>query len=200
MSRRRVSRRRARCLGLTNDTTYNFTVRAINEVGESDPSGASIDARPDVKPEQPEAPTAVRGDQKLDVSWEAPVNKGSAIETYVLQISPPAPDGTGQQEIAGGTTSFTWDGLANGTEYRFSVQAVNRADEPSEFSPESRGTIPAGKPTEPTNVTASATQLGGSTQSGDRLLGKVERQRRRHRALHGDGHARTERLSTVSRH
>ncbi|MGO3879674.1 MAG: Ig-like domain-containing protein, partial [Agrococcus casei] len=56
--------------GLTNDTTYNFTVRAINEVGESDPSGASIDARPDVKPEQPEAPTAVRGDQKLDVSWE----------------------------------------------------------------------------------------------------------------------------------
>ena len=143
--------------GLTNDTTYNFTVRAINEVGESDPSGASIDARPDVKPEQPEAPTAVRGDQKLDVSWEAPVNKGSAIETYVLQISPPAPDGTGQQEIAGGTTSFTWDGLANGTEYRFSVQAVNRADEPSEFSPESRGTIPAGKPTEPTNVSASAT-------------------------------------------
>lgn len=147
--------------GLTNDTVYNFAVVAVNNVGESEPSPQSIDARPDVRPEQPNPPTAQRGDQELLVSWEAPENRGSAIEHYILEISPPAPDGTTQREV--NSTNLTWDGLNNGTEYTFRVQAVNQADEPSEFSRESRGQIPAGPPSAPGEVIASANQLGGAT-------------------------------------
>ncbi|WP_293698196.1 fibronectin type III domain-containing protein, partial [uncultured Agrococcus sp.] len=147
--------------GLTNDTVYNFEVVAVNEVGESNPSPPSIDARPDVRPEQPSAPSAERGDRELDVSWEQPENRGSRIEFYILQISPGAPDGTTQVEVE--STNFTWTGLHNGTEYRFSVQAHNNADEPSEWSRESAGEIPAGPPTAPTNVSATPQQLGGST-------------------------------------
>ena len=147
---------------LTNDTVYNFEIVAINDVGESDPSPASIDARPDVRPEAPAAPQAARGDQELRVTWERPENRGSAIEFYLLDISPAAPDGTVQQRVEG--TSFTWPNLKNGTEYQFRVQAHNRADEPSDFSTYSAGTIPAGKPGEAQNVTASSTMGPSRTQ------------------------------------
>ncbi|HWJ83823.1 MAG TPA: Ig-like domain-containing protein, partial [Cellulomonas sp.] len=39
--------------GLTNDTEYTFTVAAQNEVGWSDPSPASLPARPDAVPDAP---------------------------------------------------------------------------------------------------------------------------------------------------
>src|SRR5699024_1609858 len=68
--------------GLQNDTEYSFQVVAHNDVGDSDPSAASPTARPDVRPEAPSAPSVERGDTRLTASWEAPVNRGSAIEKY----------------------------------------------------------------------------------------------------------------------
>ncbi len=138
--------------GLTNNVTYTFQVIAQNEVGDSDPSPASNEARPDVRPEQPAPPKADRGDTQVALTWEPPVNRGSPIQHYVIEISPPAPGGVVQQQAAG--TSFTWTGLTNGTAYTFRIQAVNLADEPSDFSGYSREAIPAGPPTQVQGVSA----------------------------------------------
>lgn len=147
--------------GLTNDTVYNFEVTAINEVGESDPSAASIDVRPDVRPERPAAPRAERGDGELSISWETPENRGSAIEYYILEISGPLGQGQPTQvEVEG--TSYTWAGLTNGASYEFRVQAHNRADEPSEFSAFSRAVVPAGPPTAPTAGEATLQTVGSA--------------------------------------
>ncbi|MGC5077336.1 Ig-like domain-containing protein [Agrococcus sp. DT81.2] len=138
--------------GLVNNTTYVFQVIAQNEVGDSDPSAPSNQARPDVRPEQPAPPAVTRGDTQVMLSWQPPVNRGSPIQGYVVEISPPAPGGVVQQQAAG--TSHTWTGLLNGTAYTFRIQAVNLADEPSEFSAYSQSVTPAGPPTQVQGVSA----------------------------------------------
>ncbi|WP_143103002.1 Ig-like domain-containing protein [Agrococcus baldri] len=130
--------------GLTNNVTYTFQVIAQNEVGDSDPSAASREARPDVRPEQPAPPQAERGDMQVALTWVAPTNNGSPIQYYNVEISPPAPNGAVSQQVQG--LNYTWTGLTNGTAYTFRVQAVNLAVEPSDFSAYSREAVPAGRP------------------------------------------------------
>lgn len=140
--------------GLVNDQTYQFTVLATNEVGDSDPSPASADARPDVRPDPPAAPRAERGDQQLTVTWAAPANRGSAITSYLLEISPPPANGQPTIMLEGNATTHVWQGLTNGTSYTFRVQAYNEAPEPSDFSPPSAAEFPAGPPFQVTGVSA----------------------------------------------
>ncbi|QCR20110.1 Ig-like domain-containing protein [Agrococcus sp. SGAir0287] len=144
--------------GLVNDQTYQFQVVATNEVGDSDPSPASADARPDVRPDPPAAPTAVRGDTQLSITWTAPTNRGSAITQYLLEISPPPANGQPTAVIAGGATSHVWTGLTNGVAYSFRVQAYNDAPEPSDWSPSSSPVTPAGPPFQVTGVSATRDQ------------------------------------------
>ncbi|WP_405216210.1 Ig-like domain-containing protein [Agrococcus sp. Ld7] len=138
--------------GLTNNTTYTFRVVAQNEVGDSDPSAPSLEARPDVRPEQPAPPQRERGDTQVALSWQAPVNNGSPIQYYVVEISPPAPNGAVQQQVQG--LNHTWAGLENGKSYTFRVQAVNLAVEPGDFSAYSQPVTPAGPPTQVQGVGA----------------------------------------------
>ncbi|RZU62021.1 Ig-like domain-containing protein [Zhihengliuella halotolerans] len=138
---------------LTNDQTYNFTVTASNAIGESPKSPESADARPDVEPEQPAAPTGKDGDQKATFNWTAPVSRGSAIQSYTLEISPAPANGVAQ--ITGITgTSYTWEGLKNGTAYQVRVRAVNKAAKPSQWSTYSAAVTPAGVPFKPDAPTA----------------------------------------------
>ncbi|GAB3753076.1 Ig-like domain-containing protein [Zhihengliuella somnathii] len=139
---------------LTNDKIYNFVVTATNAIGTSEPSPESADARPDVRPERPKAPTGTDGDKKATFKWTAPESRGSAIQSYTLEISPAPADG--RTQVTGITgTNYTWEGLKNGTAYQVRVRAVNKADRPSQWSPYSGAVTPAGKPFKPDAPTAS---------------------------------------------
>ncbi|GMA22804.1 hypothetical protein GCM10025864_05630 [Luteimicrobium album] len=150
--------------GLTNDQEYTFTVVANNAAGASDPSPESDVARPDERPDAPDAPTLEFGDGELTVAW---TNKTyadrSAIESVNLQISPAAPDGrTVLQGVTGTTT--VWKGLQNGVAYKVQVQAVNKAPEPSDWGAWSATETPAGKPAAPATPTVTRTSLGTTSQ------------------------------------
>jgi len=129
---------------LSNDVEYRFTVVAHNGAGDSEPSPASDVARPDVHPEQPDAPVLTFGDQALDIEWTAPTSKGSPIRTYTLEISPSPASGAQKTNVTG--TSFHWTGLENGVAYQVKVQAYNDAVDPSSWSNASASEIPAGIP------------------------------------------------------
>jgi hypothetical protein len=149
--------------GLQNNVKYTFTVTATNDVGESDPSPASREARPDEKPEKPAPPSLKFGDSELTVTWKnRTYTDRSPIECVNLEISPPPANGVTQKTcVEGGQT--VWDGLANGTAYTVSVQAKNDAPDPSDWSEPSAPETPAAPPAAPAAPTATRvnTAVGG---------------------------------------
>ena len=138
--------------GLTNGSEYTFQVIAINEVGESDPSAASAVARPDVRPDKPAQPTVERGDGQLTVTWTPPTNRGSALQSYTVQIYDSSNQAVSSREVAAGTTQTVFSGLENGVNYRFRLLARNLSEEPSEWSEWSQLEHPAGKPKKPASA------------------------------------------------
>jgi hypothetical protein len=153
---------------LNNDTEYTFQVTSTNDVGESDPSVPSAVARPDVRPEAPAAPSAERGDGQLTVNWSAPVNRGSAIQEYALQMRNEATGAIEARTLDAGSSQLVWEGLANGSDYSFRVQARNLADEPSDWSGWSRSEHPAGRPGKPAG-TPEAERVNEATGGGVRV-------------------------------
>ena len=79
--------------GLTNGTSYTFTVTATNGVGTGPASGASNSVVPATVtvPGAPTGVSAVAGDAQATVSFSAPVsNGGSPITSYTVTSSPGA--------------------------------------------------------------------------------------------------------------
>ena len=69
--------------GLTNGTTYTFTVAASNAIGTGSPSTASAAVTP-TPPSPPGAPTAVQAtasDAAVNLSWTAPASDGGSPVT-----------------------------------------------------------------------------------------------------------------------
>ena len=150
--------------GLTNDQEYTFTVVANNAAGASEPSPESDVARPDERPDAPDAPSLEFGDGQLTVTWSNKTyTDRSAIESVNLQISPAAPDGRTVLQGVTGTTAV-WKGLENGVAYKVQVQAVNKAPEPSDWGAWSAEETPAGKPAAPGTPTVTRTSLGTTSQ------------------------------------
>ncbi|MBK5250418.1 MAG: fibronectin type III domain-containing protein, partial [Actinomycetales bacterium] len=114
--------------------------------------GRGDDDRSDKKPEAPAAPTLTFGDGQLTVSWTAPVNEGTPITSYDLQISP-SPGGSGQISVTG--TQYVWTSLTNGQAYTFRVRAINDAPDPGDWSGWSAAEIPSGPPFQPAAPSAS---------------------------------------------
>ena len=147
--------------GLTNDQTYTFTVTATNEVGTSEESGASEDARPDEKPDPPAAPTLRFGAEQLTVTWKnRAYTDRSPIECVNLEISPAPPSGAIQKTCLDGTRTV-WEGLRNGTAYTVRVQARNAAPDPSDWSDPSAPETPAAPPARPAAPTATRVPTAG---------------------------------------
>ncbi|MGG6311824.1 S-layer homology domain-containing protein [Paenibacillus macerans] len=120
---------RYRAIGLTNGVTYYFAVKAIYAEGEG-PYSNEVSAAPATVPGAPTAVTAWAGSGKATVSFTAPADDGGSLITgYIVTASP------GGITATGNGTTITIAGLRNGTEYTFTVKAVNRAGSGPESAP-----------------------------------------------------------------
>ncbi len=108
--------------GLTNGTTYTFTVKATNSAGTGIASVSSSPVTPRTVPGTPAAPTAIAGDGTASVSFSAPASNGGAtITSYTVTVFE-----TGAT-FTGASSPITVTGLTNGTDYTFTVRASNIA-------------------------------------------------------------------------
>jgi hypothetical protein len=140
--------------GLTNGTSYTFTVRAQNVAGQGPASGASnavVPVAPPTTPSAPLNPLASAGSGNATVTWAPPASTGgAAITQYVVTSSPSGLTCT----WTSGPLSCVVNGLTNGTPYRFSVTAKNSVGTgpasvlSNQVSPGSA--TPPGAPTSPT--------------------------------------------------
>ena len=134
--------------GLTNGTSYTFTVTATNAVGTSAASAASNAAVPAATPFfVPGAPTigtATRtASQTCSVTFTAPASDGgAAITSYVATSTP------GGITSSAASSPISVPGLTNGTSYTFVVHAVNSVGA-GPTSAASNAAIPADVPTVP---------------------------------------------------
>ena len=141
--------------GLTNGTTYTFTVTATNVIGTSQPSAASGPATPVTPATAPSAPTAVTATSNANassvVSWTAPASNGGwSITGYTVTSTP-----GGITCATGAITSCPVTGLTNGTAYTFTVTATNAIGTSLASSPSAPAT-PATAPNAPTGVSATS--------------------------------------------
>jgi hypothetical protein len=146
--------------GLTNGTTYTFTVSATNSVGTGLPSSPSNAVTPAAlaAPGAPTNVTATAGNAVATVAWTAPSNGGSPITSYTItpyigMAAQTATTVTGSPPA----TSATVTGLTNGTTYTFTVSATNSVGT-GPASSASNAVTPAAPtvPGAPTNITATA--------------------------------------------
>ncbi len=108
--------------GLTNGTTYNFEVRAVDADMVIIAASGLISATPATNPGIPTGVTAVAGNGQATVSFTPPSdNGGSPITGYIVIANP------GNITVSGSGTSITITGLTNGTDYTFIVKAINSA-------------------------------------------------------------------------
>jgi predicted phage tail protein len=144
--------------GLTNGTTYYFTVVAINAAGLSPPSDEASAALPPIGPTTPPpttgppttpppntappfaAPTrltATADDTKVSLSWTAPASDGgSSVISYKVYVAtvPGVQGAVASGSITGTDTTVT--GLTDDTVYYFMVSAVNATGDESPLSTE----------------------------------------------------------------
>ena len=138
--------------GLTNGTSYAFTVKAVDASGESDFSMA-VTATPNSTLSQvPAAPVllaALADDRKVSLSWDAVAGAGRyVVYKYAGSAAPVDPADWEQVQANVTETAHTVTGLTNGTRYAFSVKAVGAGGE-SKFSNAVTATPKAPQPETP---------------------------------------------------
>jgi len=107
--------------GLTNATTYEVQVRAVNDVGAGAWS-ASATRSPAGTSFAVTTLEATSGDYAATLNWTEPDLNGSIVKSYSVRYST-----NGVSWVGGGATEDTTievSPLANGAEYQFQVQAV----------------------------------------------------------------------------
>ena len=136
--------------GLTNGTSYSFTVKATNALGTSTASSPSALVAPSSVPGPPTAVSAIAGDAQATVSWTKPTSAGAVITTYTVStVQTPIKSCTSSALFTAPATSCVVTGLTNGTSYTFVVTATNAVGTsiPSAASSSVRPFVAASAPT-----------------------------------------------------
>jgi hypothetical protein len=162
--------------GLTNGYNYKVVMRAVSSLGvNSSSSNTSSSVSPGTVPTAPVITGFQSGNRSTTVSWSTPNTNGSAITDVLYNVS----GGTfvsGSFSSASTTnSSFTINGLTNGTKYDIRVIAVNSYGQSSPSS--SSSVTPISVPEPPTvnsvvpgDSTAQISLTPGST-NGSTIIG-----------------------------
>jgi hypothetical protein len=117
--------------GLTNGTTYQIKLLAVNAVGDGAESSA-VSGTPSTVPTAPTSLSATAGNTQLSISFTAGSNGGSVITNYKYSTD----NGSTYTAFSPVTTSspVTITGLSNGTTYQVKLRAVNANGDGAESS------------------------------------------------------------------
>ena len=107
--------------GLSNGTTYTFTVRATNAIGSGSASLPSNAVTPIGPPAAPSKVAAIAGEASATVSWTAGDSNGSPVGSYTVTSTP----GSLSVTVGGAAHSAVVSGLSDGIAYSFVVTATN---------------------------------------------------------------------------
>lgn len=108
--------------GLTNGTTYTFSLFATNSIGSGPFATTASGATPIGLPGPPTGVLAVAGNGQVTVTWSAPASTGGGtLGAYTLTVTP------GGATSSASSTSATLTGLTNGQSYVIAVAATNGA-------------------------------------------------------------------------
>lgn len=107
--------------GLSADTAYNYTVRAVNSAGQSPASAAAAARTTSTASAAPAAPSGLRTtattSTSIALAWTAPSGQVTGYDVY-----------RGTSKVGSPTAaSFTDGGLSAGTTYSYTVRARNSA-------------------------------------------------------------------------
>ncbi|NOU59246.1 fibronectin type III domain-containing protein [Marinifilum caeruleilacunae] len=149
---------------LTAETTYEFQVRANNDVGSSDYS-AIVSATTLEAPTAPDTPTNLAASaitySSMTISWDAMAD----TDDYDLQVRPQGGSWTTINQTG---TSYNYSGLTGETTYEFQVRANNDIGSSAYSAIASATTLEAPTaPATPTNLAASAITYNSMTISWD---------------------------------
>ena len=111
--------------GLTNGTTYEVQVRAVNANGAG--AWSSSGTQKAGLPAQPAAPTLLSGHQQITASWPAASGNGSDITDYDLRYSSDGSTWTDVEMDSAANTarSHVIASLTNNTTYQVQLRATN---------------------------------------------------------------------------
>jgi len=123
--------------GLSNNTSYTFTVVANNAAGSSVSSSASSPKTTATTPGLPRNVTVTAYDSSALISFTAPLSNGGATITGYTVVSTP-----GNITTSGLASPILVKGLTNGTSYTFKVLAANGVGSGS-YTGESAAVIPS---------------------------------------------------------
>ncbi len=139
---------------LENDTRYTFKLRTVNNIGngaESDEISATPTAR---APGKPDGFTAHAGDGKIALSWTDPFDASISNWQYAYRTVGSYGQWNDMPGSSAATTSYTVDGLTNGTTYVVKIRAANDVGHGPESDEASA--VPLSVPARPTGFTARA--------------------------------------------
>jgi uncharacterized repeat protein (TIGR02543 family) len=136
--------------GLDNGSPYTFKVLAVTTAGNSVLSVASAPATPAGVPSAPANVVATTSGSNMSITFNAPSDNGGATITSYVVTSVPA---GATCSVGANATTYTCTGLTAGTNYTYTVKAVNSKGQSAASLASSPATAVAA-PSAPQNVSA----------------------------------------------